>query len=276
MPDAHSFPRGRRHDRVPTVAQTLAGYPGCTPVPHPPSPAVFPAPRNSHCRPQGNRSRGCAIARSQVPLSHCRPPRGTATLSPSWPPTPDGAWAALDPRPGGRLNNFLPTPDHHPHFADARGGTAATRHARPPALRLQRPQIREAGKRVGKPPLLPSVPSRPPSPPSWRPRWAPRTHHPPHLGRHVIAQLPLDRGLARLAGHQGPGHLHAGRGARPPGLSGTGAGVRLAARGTGTGPRLPWPRARDFLPGEWGPGTRDAELEIRDGSERGGGRLETR
>lgn len=35
------------------------------------------------------------------------------------------------------------------------------------------------------------------------------THHPPHFGRHVIAELPFDRGLSWLAGHRGPRHLHA-------------------------------------------------------------------
>lgn len=107
------------------------------------------------------------------------------------------------------------------------------------------PQIREAGNGA-RSPRLPAVPSCPPrrrSEPLPKPLPSNGghflTHHPPHLGRHVVAELPFDRGLTRLAGHEGPGHLHArteGRAARAASLGqkrGLGRPPGVQVRGPG-------------------------------------------
>lgn len=96
----------------------------------------------------------------------------------------------------------------------------------PPLPILQTPG---EGRRVRSPtwPRRPGVPRGP----AGRP-----THHPPHLGRHVVAQLPFDRGLSGLAGHGGPRHLHARGGAGGRRLLGAqrwpgGPGVRVGGAG---------------------------------------------
>lgn len=120
-------------------------------------------------------------------------------------------------------------------------GTAAALPG-PPAPVPRGPRVREVG--------APAPGPRPP-PPAGRP-----THHPPHLGRHVVAELPFDRGLSWLAGHGGPGHLHARPGAQAAGAphSERSAG-RAGRRACGSGQRTPM-APRRALPGgvEGGPG----------------------
>lgn len=120
-----------------------------------------------------------------------------------------------------------------PHFANARGRMAR------PQLRLPPPPGPGAqGSPSPRGRSAPPAPSHPRPPAAGRP-----THHPPHLGRYVVAELPFDRGLSRLAGHGGPGHLHARPGARPPGrLTQSAARAGPAAGVVGPGRWLPWPR----------------------------------
>ena len=141
----------------------------------------------------------------------------------------------------------FPASDHLSSFSKHSG----TGHRQPltmpdsPSPASKCPQIREAEKWGEKPPSArcPLLPPRQWSEPLPKPLPSNGghllTHHPPHLGRHVVAELPFDRGLARLAGHEGPGHLHArteGRAARAASLGqkrGLGRPPGVQVRGPG-------------------------------------------
>lgn len=204
----------------------------------PPSPPALPVLRTARHRPSaGDGIRGQAIARSLARLSPCRPakrtppavPSGATTRAPSGqPPTRfqvGGSGVLSSPSSG----LGFPTRDHLSPFCKGprKDGTAAAPPAPPGPSAQGSPSPRGQS--------TPPAPGRPRPPAAGRP-----THHPPHLGGHVVAELPFDRGLSRLAGHGGPGHLHARPGALAAGAphSERSAG-RAGRRGCGSGEPAP-------------------------------------
>lgn len=174
---------------------------------------------------------------ADLPRGHGpRCPPGPRHRHPPCSPGQASRWKSRECCPLPRLASVSPLVTTAPRLANGPGRMAQPQLCLALHPVSRGPRVREAGARAPGP--------RPP-PHAGRP-----THHPPHLGRHVVAELPFDRGLSWLAGHGGPGHLHVRPGARAAGAPHSERSVgRAGHRACGSGQRAPMAPGRALLGG---------------------------